>query len=132
MLGCASDRDLSGCDGGGDPAPADSCEGTIPRSQSKPIDLRNPGVRVRRPAYPAAARRTGLEGDTRLVMHVDRSGWICSLRVGVSSGIDILDRAALQGARRWRLDPATSNGKPVESLQVAVVSFALTGYEFEE
>jgi outer membrane biosynthesis protein TonB len=54
------------------------------------------------------------------------------VKLAVSSGADILDQAAMQGARRWRLNPGLQDDTPVESLMVAVLSFALEGYEFEK
>jgi TonB family protein len=131
MLGCAKDSTLSGCSGIDPSVVAQGCQGTIYRSTSKPIDTRDRSMRLRLPAYPVAARRAGLEGDARLVMHVDGSGWICSVKLAVSSSVDVLDQAAMQGARRWRVNPGVRDGKPVESLQTVVVSFALEGYEFE-
>jgi TonB family protein len=131
-FGCAAQPALPDCLGAAKLSPEERCTGTIPRSVAPPIDSRNPNLRVKRPAYPAEARRAGLEGDARLVAHVDRSGWICSVRLAISSGSNLLDEAAVQGARRWRLSPGMRDGSPVESLRVIVTSFALTGYEFEK
>lgn len=130
--GCAVGPVAFGCGEAQAGLPPQPCTGSIPRSQAPPLDRKDPDVRVRRPVYPAMAARNGLEGDTRVVAHVDSSGWVCSARLGVSSGIDVLDRAAIEAVRQWRLKPALRDGTPVESLRVFVISFGLEGYEFEK
>lgn len=132
VLGCAMDPSASGCGDALKMLPPGHCSGSIPRSQAPPLDRRDPDVRVRRPFYPAAARRAGIEGDTRVVAHVDSTGWVCSVRLGVSSGIDILDDASLEAVRQWRLKPSLRDGTPVDSLRVLQLTFALEGYEFDK
>lgn len=48
--------------------------------------------------------------------HVDRSGWVCRVRVVGSSGRADVDRKALESIRAWRLQPAISNGMAVEGV----------------
>jgi TonB family protein len=57
--------------------------------------------RVRRSKkYPRAAIRAGIEGRVELAIVIDGSGHILECRVHKSSGIDVLDRAAVKTVSR--------------------------------
>jgi protein TonB len=62
------------------------------------------------PSYPRLARRYGWEGVTQVLVQVDAAGRPTGMTVQVSSGHDILDRAALEAIRGWIFHPATRNG----------------------
>lgn len=64
------------------------------------------------PAYPAAARADGLEGDVLLELVVSRLGEVESARVPRPVGHG-LDEAAVAAARRFRFAPAVKEGQPV-------------------
>jgi len=76
-----------------------------------------------KPKYPERARRRGVEGDTRLSYDVDKDGRLVNVRVARSSGNDELDRAAVEGAQRWRLDPSSGGRQNVSS----TVAFEIEG-----
>ncbi len=60
------------------------------------------------PAYPKRAERRGLQGTVKLVFDADRNGNISNIRVGNSSGHDILDRAAIDVVKDWKLASSDS------------------------
>jgi TonB family protein len=60
------------------------------------------------PKYPAEAKAQGLEGSGIVLMHVDRkTGRVTSVKIEKSTGHAILDKAAVEGFRRWRFKPGT-------------------------
>jgi len=78
------------------------------------------------PAYPAVARRRGLQGTVTVRVLVGADGSIESADVADSSGSDALDDAALETVRsRWRFVPARHDGLAVESWVLVPIRFAL-------
>lgn len=65
------------------------------------------------PAYPADAQSRGVEGTVRLIATVRNDGSVGDLQV--ASGDPRLVGAALHAVRQWRYQPATLDGKPVQS-----------------
>ena len=65
------------------------------------------------PAYPAAARRMGDQGEVRLDVHVAADGSVLEVRLRSSSGSALLDRSAVETVRRWRFTPASVDGEAV-------------------
>ncbi len=55
------------------------------------------------PPYPKRAERGGIQGTVKLVFDADRNGNIRNVRVAISSGHDILDRAATDAVKDWKL-----------------------------
>ncbi len=53
-------------------------------------------------AYPWLARKRGWQGSVMLSLHVDRNGTLSGWKVVQTSGYRLLDRSALQAARRIR------------------------------
>ena len=64
------------------------------------------------PAYPPQAREQGLQGSVSLYLFVSDSGKVKLARISDSSGSDILDKAAIQYAKRLLFHPARRRGKP--------------------
>ncbi len=58
------------------------------------------------PRYPLASRRLGEQGTVILRVEVTADGTVSRLDVGLSSGSDRLDRAALATVANWRFEPA--------------------------
>jgi protein TonB len=67
------------------------------------------------PAYPAAARRMGDQGEVRLDVHVGVDGSVLDVQLRTSSGSPLLDRSAIDTVRRWRFRPATVDGQAVSA-----------------
>lgn len=71
------------------------------------------------PVYPVDAMRAGHQGTTLIEVQVTDDGVVTDARVVQSSGYRELDRAALESAYKWHLDPAAG------SRQTWPVNFAL-------
>jgi protein TonB len=78
-----------------------------------------------RPDYPAIARRRGWEGRVTLRLSLDAEGTVCDVAVASSSGRAALDEAAVEGAFRWRFEPAVEDGRAVPSTVEKAVEFRL-------
>jgi protein TonB len=69
--------------------------------KAKVLALKSP-----RPEYPLEARKHRWVGVGWFVMHVDEpSGAVTSVEIAQSTGHKILDRAAVEALRKWRLVP---------------------------
>lgn len=77
------------------------------------------------PRYPPAALRAGITGIVGLIVEVDASGNAVDVQVERSSGNRDLDRAAVDAAKRWKVNPAIENGRPVASRMRVPVEFSL-------
>ena len=66
------------------------------------------------PEYPILARRRGYQGRVVIAATVLPSGAVEFASLVASSGYDVLDHAALEAVRRWRLLPARLDGKAVD------------------
>jgi protein TonB len=77
------------------------------------------------PAYPAIARRRGYEGVVILSVEVYADGTPGAVTVKVSSGHDILDRAAADAVRRWQFRPGIRAGTPISMTVDVPIRFVL-------
>ena len=59
-----------------------------------------------KPAYPTMARKLGLEGTVMLRILVNQDGQPEQTRLLGTSGIEVLDSAALDAVKQWRFSPA--------------------------
>jgi periplasmic protein TonB len=75
------------------------------------------------PAYPAEARRTGIEGTVILDAVIGKRGEIEDL--SVHTGNPVLAESAMQAVRHWAYRPTTINGIPVEVETQIEVTFTL-------
>jgi protein TonB len=82
--------------------------------------LRNPP-----PEYPAFSRRRGEEGRVLLRVHVASDGSPSEVEIRTSSGVERLDRAALDAVRRWRFVPARQGDTPVDAWVLVPIRFSL-------
>jgi len=78
-----------------------------PSAQPRPLEL--PDI-----AYPAEARRAGVEGKVLLLLRIDASGRVVTASVLADPGGG-LGEAAREGALRFRFSPALLEGEPVET-----------------
>lgn len=101
-----------------EPAPAAAVAAT-PAVTSAPRPL------VRVPAvYPAAARREGVSGTVSLRTLVNTAGEPTNIEVVKGIRPD-LDSAAREALAKWRFQPGTSDGKPVEARVNVEITFNL-------
>jgi general secretion pathway protein A len=73
------------------------------------------------PELPAFARQNGLHGTVELKAAIDKQGVVTDVKV--VSGNPVLAAAAKQAVLKWRYQPATRNGQPVESELAVRVAF---------
>ncbi|MCR6664156.1 MAG: energy transducer TonB [Luteimonas sp.] len=74
-------------------------------------------------AYPPAAARAGITGTVVVQVTYDAQGRITDAKIFRSSRNRDLDRAALQGVRRWTVNPGRRNGQAVGGVANVTVDF---------
>lgn len=77
------------------------------------------------PEYPRVARLRGWEGAVLFEVSVLKDGRIGDLKLVTSSGYRSLDNAARKTLKRWKFNPATVFGLPVESQVQVPIIFSL-------
>jgi len=78
-----------------------------------------------RPAYPATARRRGLEGKVILQVTVGADGAVRAVEVSRGSSYSSLDEAAVAGVWNWRFLPGQVSGEAKEMTISLPVDFRL-------
>ncbi|MCA1749603.1 MAG: energy transducer TonB [Parasphingopyxis sp.] len=79
------------------------------------------------PPYPAALLRAGIEGEVRVRVTIGPDGRVKRVEK-IGAGHDAFFEATERHARRvWRFEPATRDGRPIESSQVHIVRFEIHG-----
>jgi protein TonB len=76
-----------------------------------------------RPIYPWQAISRRLQGVVQVLVEVDSNGNVVSARVAQTSGHGILDRAALEGVKKWKFLPAQKEGKAVPGAVLIPIRF---------
>ena len=85
----------------------------VPRKKSPPI-------------YPLEALSRRREGWVALSFMISPEGEVTEPMIEESSGAESFEKAALEAVKKWRYNPATLNGQPVEdTITRAVIRFAL-------
>jgi protein TonB len=92
-------------------AASPSIEGAVPYGTNLP------------PRYPAEASAAGWRGSVSLRLVVAADGIVRRVEVLRGSGHEVLDRAAVDAAARWRFRPALRNGVAVAAVLEQVVHF---------
>jgi protein TonB len=77
------------------------------------------------PEYPPRARAQKIEGWVRLEIDVSPSGTVSAARVVAASPERVFDEAALKAIRRWRFQPAFSQGRAVAQRATLTMKFRL-------
>jgi len=78
-----------------------------------------------KPEYPSRSRRLHEQGLVKLRVRVTEQGSADEVTLYVSSGFDLLDKAALDTVKRWRFRPAQHAGAPVAGWVIVPVRFEL-------
>lgn len=108
-------------------------DGSSPKSGEDATTLQAPlGIRARpdyrknpEPPYPLAARRRRQEGVVLLSVKVSAQGRAVRVELKQSSGVPVLDEAAMQAVRGWEFEPARVNSTPLDSEIEVPVRFKL-------
>ena len=77
------------------------------------------------PKYPGIARKRGYQGTVVLEVMVDRNGKVGDLRVFMSSGYSILDKAAMNSVKGWSFKPGMRGDEKVEMWVRVPIRFQL-------
>lgn len=88
-------------------------------------DPRHP-LRVGNDYYPDASRRAGETGRCKVRITVAADGRIVDSILEQATGFDRLDKACLAAVSGQRMNPATRNGRPVESRVTVPIAWRLT------
>lgn len=120
--GCAA-KPRPGCPAASKRLEVPHCTGTIPTPDSAPNAVAGQGALLVAPDLPEGVRRDGDSGTVKLLVHVDRSGWVCRAVVARSSGVPALDASAVDAVGLWKLNPALRHAEPVEALHILAVTF---------
>jgi protein TonB len=75
--------------------------------------MKDDRFRNRPPIYPVEAEMLGEHGTVVLLIHVSEKGLATGADVAESSGVAVLDQAAVTAVRKWRFHPALKEGRPV-------------------
>ena len=76
------------------------------------------------PAYPAAARAAGIEGQVTVSYDVTPAGRVVDAVVVAAAPGGVFEKAALAAVRSWRFRPPTKRGVPVAvPRQLSVLRF---------
>lgn len=78
-----------------------------------------------KPAYPEQARAQGLEGLVLLLVAVDETGRVTSVRLQRSCGHAALDRSALEAVRSWRFSPARQMDRAIPATVEIPIRFSI-------
>lgn len=76
-------------------------------------------------AYPPAAIRGGVTGTVIVLASYDANGTVTATRIYQASRDKSLDRAALAGVRKWKINPRQVQGQPVGGEALVEVRFNL-------
>ena len=85
-------------------------------------DIR-PGGSMPPPLYPADAAKQGIDGKVVLLLQLDAQGNVSGVEVESSQPAGVFDQAAIDAARKWTLEPAMKDGKPVAGKVRVPVTF---------
>ena len=84
-------------------------------------DYKSESLRNAQPRYPIYSRKMRQEGEVIITAEVLTDGSATDVRMATSSGIKLLDEAALETVRQWRFIPAKRDGVPyVQRLRIPV------------
>ncbi|MFQ5843877.1 MAG: energy transducer TonB [Planctomycetota bacterium] len=94
---------------------------------SDEVDTPPRDLETRKPAYPAYARRRGLEGWVTLKLLIDGQGRVQEVEVVDVTGFAGFRHAVLDVVPRWRFTPPRHRGRGVKVWAVRTVRFRLVG-----
>lgn len=77
------------------------------------------------PTYPKKARQEGLEGRVILSVLIAQTGFVKEISILETSGVLILDKAAISAVTKWRFIPAKVKNSNVESTLLVPIRFRL-------
>jgi protein TonB len=115
------------------PAATSDARGLVPASaptaaappSATPVETAAVQIAFAEPLYPPRARNRRIEGEVELAFTIDRNGEPQDIQVVRADPPNTFDREALRAAQRWRFEPGTVNGEPIEQRITRVLRFRL-------
>lgn len=118
--------DVTVGEGGGDIVVDIADEDYLPDiSEFVPVEILPEMIHEVKPEYPRLAREAGLEGRVWIKALVDKNGNVRDAVIAKSSGVEVLDQAALKVAKLNKFKPGIQNGRPVAVWVTYKVDFVL-------
>jgi protein TonB len=77
------------------------------------------------PNYPLIARKQNLQGTTTIEVKLSKTGKQLKLKVIKSSGSKVLDDAALEAVKQWKISPYIQNGSAIAHRVIFPIDFKL-------
>jgi protein TonB len=78
------------------------------------------------PTYPQSAKVYGIQqARVTLLVPLDEQGAIGKIQVLRSSGLQLLDDAAVRAVKRWKCSPVVEDGRPVQAITKQEIEFLL-------
>lgn len=111
-----------------DPQPAVDPQSPVDRLTRK-TPRSNPAMPLTQPPYPHTARMMGWEGQIILSLLINEKGNVSRARIHRGARYPILNEAALEHTRNWKLRPGTAQEKPVCMWGNFAVTFKLMNYD---
>ena len=101
-------------------------QGTNPRDVMVPRNMTAPRVKKKvEPTFPPGANAFAVSGILIVEVVIDEKGTVSSARVLRALPAPTLSYTALEAVKRWRFEPATENGTPVQAFFTLTVNFKL-------
>jgi protein TonB len=95
-------------------------------SQPGTLQMAYPHYRLNTPPhYPSLARKRGQKGTVILQVLINREGGVAELKIDVSSGFSLLDRAAEKAVRKWSFEPGRKGSERIPMWVKVPVTFKL-------
>jgi TonB family protein len=105
-------------------APPSAAAPPAPAPASAPRVVREPKmISSTRPAYPAPAKASNIQGTVTVIATVDENGKVASARA--LNGPLLLRQAAADSVRQWKFSPGTIDGKAAPSEVTVGVEFRI-------
>lgn len=81
--------------------------------------------------YPLVAYENAYTGTPRVILYINKNGTVERAQILKSSGIVVLDSAAVVYSRNFVFNPAKINGKPVNSRMAMDIKFKLSNEKWD-
>ncbi len=104
-----------------------SMQVSVPRDKFRPGDLDQPLRAVSRmpPQYPMRAKRRNIEGWVQVQFVVDRQGRVAEVEILDHEPPGVFEQAVRQSVAKWRFEPGTVGGVPVQTVAQTRIRFEL-------
>ncbi|UTA47611.1 energy transducer TonB [Simiduia sp. 21SJ11W-1] len=80
------------------------------------------------PRYPLKELQSNREGWAVISYVIDKDGSVIDPKIDDSTGVSSFEKAALKVVKKWKYEPATLNGEPVQQCRTrAKITFAIRG-----